>query len=249
VAMRGSPLGVGTDIAGSIRIPSICNGTYGFKPSASRIPYGGQTSSGRPGSPGFPACAGPLANSFRDLELFTSAVISAQPRNLDPVCLGIPWRQVQKKDHLVLGVVGGDPNYPLHPPVIRALGSAVSKLTAAGHNVKILSDTPSIDDACQVAFKFFALDNTNVCMQHIQRSGEPPIYSLRTSGPDYSDHKFTLEELFDLNFARLEFVAAWEKFGSRTNWMLLSCLGPLIPQSHTIRTVIRHILCYGTWWT
>jgi Asp-tRNA(Asn)/Glu-tRNA(Gln) amidotransferase A subunit family amidase len=125
--------------------------------------------------------------------------------------LGIPWRQVQKKDHLVLGVVGGDPNYPLHPPVIRALGSAVSKLTAAGHNVKILSDTPSIYDACQVAFKFFALDNTNVCMQHIQRSGEPPIYSLRTSGPDYSDHKFALEELFDLNVARLEFVAAWEK--------------------------------------
>jgi Asp-tRNA(Asn)/Glu-tRNA(Gln) amidotransferase A subunit family amidase len=32
VAMRGSILGIGTDIGGSIRIPALCNGTYGFKP-------------------------------------------------------------------------------------------------------------------------------------------------------------------------------------------------------------------------
>jgi Asp-tRNA(Asn)/Glu-tRNA(Gln) amidotransferase A subunit family amidase len=50
VAMRGSLLGVGTDIAGSVRIPSICCGTVGFKPSVDRIPYGGQTSAGRAGS-------------------------------------------------------------------------------------------------------------------------------------------------------------------------------------------------------
>lgn len=33
LAMRGSPLGVGTDIGGSIRIPSAFNGLYGLKPS------------------------------------------------------------------------------------------------------------------------------------------------------------------------------------------------------------------------
>lgn len=31
VAMRGSPLGVGTDVGGSIRIPAACNGLYGVK--------------------------------------------------------------------------------------------------------------------------------------------------------------------------------------------------------------------------
>jgi amidase len=30
VAMRGSILGVGTDIGGSIRIPALCNGSYGM---------------------------------------------------------------------------------------------------------------------------------------------------------------------------------------------------------------------------
>lgn len=34
VAFRGSILGVGTDIAGSVRIPALCNGVYGFKPTA-----------------------------------------------------------------------------------------------------------------------------------------------------------------------------------------------------------------------
>jgi amidase len=32
LAMRGSPLGVGTDIGGSIRIPASFNGLYGMKP-------------------------------------------------------------------------------------------------------------------------------------------------------------------------------------------------------------------------
>lgn len=33
LAMRGSPLGVGTDIGGSIRIPSSFNGLFGLKPT------------------------------------------------------------------------------------------------------------------------------------------------------------------------------------------------------------------------
>lgn len=33
IALRGSVLGVGTDIGGSIRVPSVCNGLYGLRPS------------------------------------------------------------------------------------------------------------------------------------------------------------------------------------------------------------------------
>lgn len=59
--MRGSILGVGTDIGGSVRIPALCNGQFGFKPSASRVPYGGQASPSRAGSPGVVPAAGPLS--------------------------------------------------------------------------------------------------------------------------------------------------------------------------------------------
>jgi amidase len=38
LAMRGSPLGVGTDIGGSIRIPAAFNSLYGLKPTFVSIP-------------------------------------------------------------------------------------------------------------------------------------------------------------------------------------------------------------------
>ena len=49
MAMRDSVLGVGIDISGSIRIPSMCCGVIGFKPSTRRVPFGGQTSLVRQG--------------------------------------------------------------------------------------------------------------------------------------------------------------------------------------------------------
>lgn len=41
LAMRGSPLGNGTDIGGSVRIPAALNGLYGLKPAAGRFPLRG----------------------------------------------------------------------------------------------------------------------------------------------------------------------------------------------------------------
>jgi amidase len=40
IGARGSPLGFGTDIGGSIRIPAAFNGLFGLRASAGRIPYG-----------------------------------------------------------------------------------------------------------------------------------------------------------------------------------------------------------------
>jgi Asp-tRNA(Asn)/Glu-tRNA(Gln) amidotransferase A subunit family amidase len=37
LSMRGSMIGFGTDVGGSIRIPAMCNGIYGFKPSVGRV--------------------------------------------------------------------------------------------------------------------------------------------------------------------------------------------------------------------
>ena len=69
VAMRGSVLGIGTDIGGSIRVPAMCDGIYGVKPSHGRVPYAGQEGGGGgiPGGNkiGMEATAGPIATSQR----------------------------------------------------------------------------------------------------------------------------------------------------------------------------------------
>jgi Asp-tRNA(Asn)/Glu-tRNA(Gln) amidotransferase A subunit family amidase len=75
-----SPMGIGTDIGGSIRIPSVFCGIYGFKPTASRLSRTGQVGlNGTNFSPNLSILPvlGPMARSSRDLvfmmrELFGS---------------------------------------------------------------------------------------------------------------------------------------------------------------------------------
>ncbi|KAJ5554720.1 Amidase [Penicillium sp. DV-2018c] len=206
IAMRGSVLGIGTDIAGSIRIPAICNGIYAFRPSADRVPYGGQTSSSRQGLTGIKACAGPLATSIRDLDLFMRLTMNADPWQLDSSVIFSPWRTVTSKPALRLGFLQEDCHFPLHPPVLRTLTSANEKLVAAGHEVVPLQTT-LIREACALAFRMFAMDPARTAFQHIAASGEPTIPALKSTAlpHDYMPYDYaplTLDALYDLNMQR-----------------------------------------------
>ncbi|KFY42611.1 hypothetical protein V495_04429 [Pseudogymnoascus sp. VKM F-4514 (FW-929)] len=95
LALRGSPLGVGTDIGGSIRVPAMCNGLYGFKPSAGRIPYVGPMGrlTAARGRLGLQTSAGPLATSLRDVQLFMEVVAHAQPWETSADALPGTWEE------------------------------------------------------------------------------------------------------------------------------------------------------------
>jgi amidase len=112
LALRGSVMGVGTDVGGSIRIPAMCNSTFGIKPSWERIPYAGQESGQKPGIAklGVPASAGPLAHSMRDIELFFTAVAEQKPWEWDPDVAPSPWNSLYsvKERRLRIGVVRSD---------------------------------------------------------------------------------------------------------------------------------------------
>lgn len=219
--MRGSILGVGTDIAGSVRIPAFCNGTYSLRPSADRIPYGGQTSSARKGLTGIKPCAGPLATSIRDLELFTRVVVDSDPWNLDASTIFSPWRsRAYSSSHkgegegqggkkaLTFGLIVEDPHFPIHPPVMNTLMRATAALEKAGHQVVKL-DHPSIYDAMVLSFRMFAMDPANTAFEHIKASGEPRIPALSSTDLPHEHVRaeyapLTLEGLYDLNVQRAE---------------------------------------------
>lgn len=233
VSMRGSILGIGTDIGGSIRIPALCNGIYGFKPSSDRIPYSGQTSAGRLGSPGFPAAAGPLANSFADLELLMKSVIDARPWDLDAQALAIPWNTtgVEKKNKLRIGLLKEDLKWPAWPPVRRALDTAAKKLADAGHEVIELDpNKPSLDEGLIIAYESYALDPTQQAGQFIAASGEPMTESLKRTlvGSQallMRGGNAPGSDVFDLNVRKRDYQRRWNEVFVNLNIDVVLCLG------------------------
>ncbi|KAJ5163830.1 uncharacterized protein N7500_005660 [Penicillium coprophilum] len=210
VAMRGSILGIGTDIAGSIRIPALCCGTVGFKPSVGRVPYAGQTSAGRSGMTGIAPSAGPLCHSVRDAEMLLRVVFNAPSDNMDDTALGFPWIQpVKPPTQLTIGILPEDLQSPLHPNMQRTLRRAIEKLGNAGHRiVDLSSQIDFLGAAADLAFRFFRIDPDQTALQHIRKSGEPAIPSLRfTYDLDGKGEEPNLRDLFALNTSRAEIMA------------------------------------------
>ncbi|KAL2869120.1 putative general amidase [Aspergillus lucknowensis] len=222
IAMRGSILGVGTDVAGSVRIPSLCCGTVGFKASVGRLPFAGQTPPGRIGLAGGIAVAlGPLCTSTRDAELFFRTVVSSQPEDMDDNSLGFPYIEPpQVKPQLTIGILPEDPAYPLHPSMYRTITTAARKLGAAGHCIVNLSpdDIPSLAEICALASRFFNMDPDRTPLRNVKNGGEPfipslhMIYNLESDAPEPN-----LRQLYDLNVAKAQAAAkirqAWLKSG------------------------------------
>ncbi|KAI9927263.1 hypothetical protein MW887_003650 [Aspergillus wentii] len=220
IAFRGSILGVGTDVAGSIRIPALCNGVYGFRPTVDRIPYGGQAKRMWAGVPSIKACAGPLGHSLEDLEMFMRCVVGVDPWRYDVNALSMGWSGIQEERKLRIGVLPVDEHYPLHPPVRRALNKAVDELTRQGHTIVYLDDIPSrsLSLASRIAFQYFFYrpkDNA------ITASGEPEIPSVAKcwspmfTGPAVAEENADLfTQISQLYTARLAYCEAW-----RDAWM------------------------------
>ncbi|CAF5011578.1 unnamed protein product, partial [Rotaria sp. Silwood1] len=83
IALRGSPLGVGTDIGGSIRVPAAFNGLWGIRPSHGRMPYAGAKNS-MAGQATVHSVCGPMAHTAKDLAYFMRSVLEQEPWNYDP---------------------------------------------------------------------------------------------------------------------------------------------------------------------
>ncbi|KAL1800105.1 hypothetical protein ACET3X_000447 [Alternaria dauci] len=176
VAMRGSVLGVGTDVGGSVRIPAMCDGTFGIKPSWERIPYAGQEGGMLPGASkiGIPASAGPLAHSMRDIELFFSAVSAQQPWQMDPDVVPSPWSSLSAtRKKLRIGVVRRDGVIEPHPPILSLLDEVKDKLQKSGTEVVDMDITPLFSQCQSLANALFGVEGGNAMFDILESFNEP----------------------------------------------------------------------------
>ncbi|KDQ25528.1 hypothetical protein PLEOSDRAFT_1094031 [Pleurotus ostreatus PC15] len=93
LAYGGSRVGVGTDVAGSVRVPAHYCGVYSIRSSAQRFLKAGNATS-IPGQEGVLPVYSPMARTLEDLDTFWQAVMSMKPLKYDPSVLPIPWRKL-----------------------------------------------------------------------------------------------------------------------------------------------------------
>ncbi|KAF0293441.1 Fatty acid amide hydrolase 1 [Amphibalanus amphitrite] len=134
VAAGGSPLGLGSDIGGSARVPALFSGCCGFKPTCGRVSSVGETSF-------MPACTGAGGsnnnnnnNVRRVLRLITTPLPGADMYRLDPLLPRVLWNETLESAGRPwrVGYLSELPFCPVTPGVRRVLTETVSALEAAG---------------------------------------------------------------------------------------------------------------------
>ncbi|PIL30761.1 hypothetical protein GSI_06929 [Ganoderma sinense ZZ0214-1] len=197
LALRGSPLGVGTDIGGSLRIPSAFCGLYTLRPSYERLPYC-NAANAQEGQESVSSVLGPMTNSLSGIKMFVKAVLDAQPWRKDPLCIRKEWsdREYALGDH---GGRGGKMCFALmwdngvikpHPPLRRALEATKRALEAAGHTVIDWENHRHMEIYRNGVSIFNADDGTDYRAE-CALSGEPLI---QTMSPTTDAHEFALDE-------------------------------------------------------
>ncbi|KAL9094426.1 MAG: hypothetical protein Q9165_003276 [Trypethelium subeluteriae] len=142
LAFGGSRIGIGSDVAGSVRAPAHFSGCYSLRCSTGRWPKAGFSTS-MPGQEGVASVFSPMARTLDDLTYFTQSLISMKPWEYDCSVHPIPWRQDIENSFssatgttkLRIGVMASDGVVPPSPACTRALNLAVDALEKQGHEI------------------------------------------------------------------------------------------------------------------
>lgn len=210
IAMKGSMMGIGTDIGGSIRIPAMCNGLYGFKPSTGRLPYGGQAHIGPEGigRASVQAVAGPITRSVEDLEVFMRAAMPAAAFYGED-CLhfsgswpSIPTNVQPSGRPLTIGILRSDGNCALLPPVSNVLSEVSGLLKQGALNIRVVElPTPKAWTRAQSAMsKLMYVEGNQTMAALLEGTSEPLVPWMQTRFRTAS--RATLEHLAKLQAQR-----------------------------------------------
>ncbi|KAK5705370.1 hypothetical protein LTR97_002488 [Elasticomyces elasticus] len=190
IALRGSPLGFGTDVAGSVRIPSSFNGLWALKCSEGRLPYSGLATV----LSGMPVASGSIGIMSADLAGVSTAfkcLLASRPWVSDINTLELPWRQdkfdaIRRRmrsdgatdGRLVIGVMRSDGHVMPQPPLLRAIDFTVQALQHCGYDIVEWSPPPHAP-AIHNLFEIFGSTSAQEARHAIDASGEPPVAQIK----------------------------------------------------------------------
>ncbi|HUN51869.1 MAG TPA: amidase [Candidatus Sulfotelmatobacter sp.] len=135
VASGIGPIGLGNDIAGSVRWPAFCNGLVGLRPSIARVPaFNPSAPLTRPFTSTLMAVQGPLTRSVRDARLAFQVLAEPDPRDYRAVAQ--PFDGEPPARPLRVALVPNPKGSATSPAAADAVRQAGRHLAAAGYRVE-----------------------------------------------------------------------------------------------------------------
>jgi Asp-tRNA(Asn)/Glu-tRNA(Gln) amidotransferase A subunit family amidase len=172
----GGRIGIGSDVAGSVRAPAHFSGIYSLRCSTGRWPKSGVNTS-MPGQEGVPSVYSPMTRTLNDLAYFTRSVIGMQPWKYDPSVHPLAWRPEVEKEYstktkLRVGIMRTDGVVDPSPACTRALEKTEAALRLAGHEIVEIEPPSPYEalylgshllnaDGCQMFKSFFRYGEWN----------------------------------------------------------------------------------------
>jgi amidase len=214
LACRFTPLELGSDIGGSIRLPSHMSGVFGHKPSYGIVPAHGQI----PGPPGTLtqadlAVAGPMARTVGDLELGLDLMAGPDRWNTPAWRLELPPARATDAAGLRVAAWLDDPRCAVETEVESLLQGAAAALAEAGATVD--TDARPAFTLAKVADTFtallqaalaggytreqierFALDDTDTALGLVHRSASIRHREWQSANERRLQMRLRFEEFF-----------------------------------------------------
>jgi amidase len=139
---------IGTDIGGSVRIPSHFNGVFGLKPSFGVVPQRGYVDAVDGGTVDADINVfGPIARSADDLDLLLDVLAGPPPEQRAAWRVDLPPARPTSAKGLRVATWFDDPGCAVDRECIAVLEAAAAALAAAG--AEVLDTHPDVDVAAQ----------------------------------------------------------------------------------------------------
>lgn len=172
IAARGSALGLGTDLGGSVRVPAAFCGIAGIKPTNGRAPDPGRYSVAI-GQRAVVSQVGVLARRVADVAIGLETINGA---NIEPALALADYRRVDVS-RLRVASYAHDGTLAVAPAVARAVREAANVLLQCGADVLEWSP-PAVPEAVHLYFALVSGDGARG-LKHALR-GERPDPRLKT---------------------------------------------------------------------
>lgn len=230
LGLKGSCLGIGTDIGGSIRSPAANNGVFGLRPTSFRLPLDGLAAT-MLGQEQIVPVVGPMSTSLEGIKVFMKTLIDQKPWLYDPSLNPLPWKQPSSRPSgtllrcgangsrkLRIGVLADDGIVRPHPPILRGITTLISRIQHHPDIEIVPFPAYKHDEAWRIISSLYFADAGQEELAAMSASSEP-LRPMSQWILEQSPHQqpLTIAEVWKLTCERDAYKAAYTRHWNSVN--------------------------------